>query len=221
MKLKPVFTIIFLAFFSFSFSQSIDFEGVITDAFGNTILGANIIAVEKNTQVLDGFGISNDSGYFRLTLKKDMDYDIKISFIGFQQIAFVLNKTADFKKDFKLEQQSEALDEVELVYEMPVTIKGDTIIYNADSFNTGTERKLGDVLKNISKLNDFKNDYLYPTYSGLYYAGVQDLNTKLIQYSFDNYCIDNYKEYYKLHEIAATYNDIQNVCKVLIEKYDQ
>jgi len=156
MKLKPVFTIIFLAFFSFSFSQNIDFEGVITDAFGNTILGANIIAVEKNTQVLDGFGISNDSGYFRLTLKKDTDYDIKISFIGFQQIAFVLNKTTDFKKDFKLEQQSEVLDEVELVYEMPVTIKGDTIIYNADSFNTGTERKLGDVLKNMPgiEIND-------------------------------------------------------------------
>jgi len=156
MKLKPVFTIIFLAFFSFSFSQNIDFEGVITDAFGNTILGANIIAVEKNTQILDGFGISNNSGYFRLTLKKDTDYDIKISFIGFQQITFVLNKTADFKKDFKLEQQAEALDEVELVYEMPVTIRGDTIIYNADSFNTGTERKLGDVLKNMPgiEIND-------------------------------------------------------------------
>jgi len=156
MKLKPVFIIIFLVFFSFSFSQNIDFEGVITDAFGNTILGANIIAVEKNTQILDGFGISNDSGYFRLTLKKDTDYDIKISFIGFQQITFVLNKTADFKKDFKLEQQAEALDEVELVYEMPVTIRGDTIIYNADSFNTGTERKLGDVLKNMPgiEIND-------------------------------------------------------------------
>ena len=156
MKLKPVFIIIFLVFFSFSFSQNIDFEGVITDTFGNTILGANIIAVEKNTQILDGFGISNDSGYFRLTLKKDTDYDIKISFIGFQQITFVLNKTADFKKDFKLEQQAEALDEVELVYEMPVTIRGDTIIYNADSFNTGTERKLGDVLKNMPgiEIND-------------------------------------------------------------------
>ena len=41
------------------------------------------------------------------------------------------------------------MDEVELVYEMPVTIKGDTIIYNADSFNTGSERKLEDVLKNM------------------------------------------------------------------------
>jgi hypothetical protein len=30
---------------------------------------------------------------------------------------------------------------------MPVSIKGDTIVYNADSFKTGTERKLEDVLK--------------------------------------------------------------------------
>ena len=156
MKLKTIYTGIFLTFFSFSFSQNIDFEGIITDAFDNTILGANIIAVEKSTQVLDGFGISNDSGYFSLTLKKDTDYDIKISFIGFKQIAFVLNKNVDFEKNFKLEQQAEALDEVELVYEMPVTIRGDTIIYNADSFNTGTERKLGDVLKNMPgiEIND-------------------------------------------------------------------
>ena len=156
MKLKILYTGVFLAFFSFSFSQNIDFEGIITDAFGNTILGANIIAIEKSTQVLDGFGISNDSGFFRLTLKKDTDYDIRISFIGFQQIAFVLNKSINFEKNFKLEQQAEALDEVELVYEMPVTIKGDTIIYNADSFNTGTERKLGDVLKNMPgiEIND-------------------------------------------------------------------
>jgi hypothetical protein len=27
---------------------------------------------------------------------------------------------------------------------MPVSIKGDTIVYNADSFKTGTERKLED-----------------------------------------------------------------------------
>ena len=32
---------------------------------------------------------------------------------------------------------------------MPVKISGDTLIYNADSFNTGTERKLEDVLKNL------------------------------------------------------------------------
>ncbi|MDA8847614.1 outer membrane beta-barrel family protein, partial [Flavobacteriaceae bacterium] len=44
----------------------------------------------------------------------------------------------------------------ELTYEMPVTISGDTLVYNADSFNTGTERKLEDVLKNLPgvEIND-------------------------------------------------------------------
>jgi hypothetical protein len=38
---------------------------------------------------------------------------------------------------------------VEIVREMPVSIKGDTIVYNADSFKSGTERKLEDVLKKL------------------------------------------------------------------------
>ena len=48
------------------------------------------------------------------------------------------------------------LDAVELVYEMPVSVKGDTLIYNADSFKNGTERKLEDVLKKLPgvEIND-------------------------------------------------------------------
>ena len=139
----------FLLFFtSFVYSQ-VRFEGVITDSMGNTIMGANVIAVEKESQILDGFGISNNSGFYRISLKKNTEYQIKISFIGFQQIELDLNLSEDFEKNFVLEQQAEALDEVEIVYEMPVTIKGDTIVYNADSFNTGSEKKLGDVLKNM------------------------------------------------------------------------
>ncbi len=38
--------------------------------------------------------------------------------------------------------------ELMIVSKMPVTIKGDTIVYNADSFKNGSERKLEDVLKN-------------------------------------------------------------------------
>jgi hypothetical protein len=133
----------------FALAQNIDFEGTITDESGNPIMGANIVAVEKETQILDGFGISNESGFYRLTLKKATNYDVKISFIGLKEIAFVLNEENNIEKNFVLEEQAESLDEVELVYEMPVTIKGDTIIYNADSFNTGSERKLEDVLKNM------------------------------------------------------------------------
>ena len=46
----------------FVVAQNIDLEGTITDGNGTPIMGANIIAVEKETQILDGFGISNESG---------------------------------------------------------------------------------------------------------------------------------------------------------------
>ena len=91
--MKKIFFILLLFVTSSIFSQA-RFEGVITDSFGNVIMGANVIAVEKDTQILDGFGISNDSGFFRISLKKDLDYQIKISFIGFQQIVLLLKEGA-------------------------------------------------------------------------------------------------------------------------------
>ena len=42
----------------FIYSQS-SISGKITDIDGNSIMGANIIAVNNETNVLDGFGISN------------------------------------------------------------------------------------------------------------------------------------------------------------------
>ena len=132
----------------FLFSQ-VNLSGEIKDQTGYSIMGANIIAVNNETQILDGFGISNDNGYFSLNLKKDTEFNIKITFIGYKPIEFNISLSEDLIRDFVLEEQAEALDEVELVYEMPVEIKGDTIVYSADAFNTGTEKKLSDVLANM------------------------------------------------------------------------
>jgi hypothetical protein len=52
-------------------------------------------------------------------------------------------------KNIALEEGGIELDGVEIVREMPVSIKGDTIVYNADSFKSGTERKLEDILKKL------------------------------------------------------------------------
>ena len=41
-------------------------------------------------------------------------------------------------KNVKLNENN-ILDTVQLTYEMPVVISGDTLIYDADSFKTGTE----------------------------------------------------------------------------------
>ncbi len=140
--------LIFFLFPFFIYSQS-SISGKITDVDGNVIMGANIIAVNNETNVLDGFGISNENGFYNLNLKNNTEFNIKVTFIGFTPVEFNISLTQNITRNFALEEQAEALDEVEIVYEMPVTIKGDTIVYSADAFNTGTEKKLADVLKNM------------------------------------------------------------------------
>ena len=144
--MRYILLLLFLPVYVFSQSS---LSGSIKDQSGYPIMGANVIAVNNETSVLDGFGISNENGYFSINLKNGTEFNIKITFIGFKPIEFNTTLSDDTVKDFVLEEQSEALDAVEIVYEMPVEIRGDTIVYSADAFNTGTEKKLADVLKNL------------------------------------------------------------------------
>jgi hypothetical protein len=49
----------------------------------------------------------------------------------------------------RLKQNDTELGLVEVVSEMPVSMKGDTLTYKTDAFTTGTERKLEDVLEKL------------------------------------------------------------------------
>ena len=153
--MKIYLSAIFLLIFSFSYSQ-IKLEGYVKDSLGNGLELANVIAINKATSALDSYGITNEDGRYKLNLKKNTIYSIQVSYIGMKSAAERLETlTSDITKDFVL-QEDNLLDEVELTYEMPVTVSGDTLTYNADSFNKGTERKLEDVLENLPgvEIND-------------------------------------------------------------------
>ena len=153
--MKIYLSTIFLTIFSFSYSQ-IKLEGYVKDSLGNGLELANVIAINKATSALDSYGITNEDGRYKLNLKKNTIYSIQVSYIGMKSAAERLETlTSDLTKDFIL-QEDNLLDEVELTYEMPVTVSGDTLTYNADSFNKGTERKLEDVLENLPgvEIND-------------------------------------------------------------------
>ena len=73
--MKKILSIILLFSFLITYSQ-VRFEGKISDAYGNNIMGANVIAIEKESKILDGFGISSDTGYFRVSLKKSLLHQV-------------------------------------------------------------------------------------------------------------------------------------------------
>jgi len=110
----------------------------------------NVMAVNTATKAMDSYAITNDKGKYSLNLKPNTTYNLKISFLGMQSKEIeIVTSTIPISKNVTLEDSATELDGVEIIREMPVSIKGDTIVYNADSFKTGTERKLEDILKKL------------------------------------------------------------------------
>jgi len=133
-------------------AQSIKVQGTIKDSIGNPLELANVIAVVTANGDIESYSITNYEGRFQLDLPKGSGYTLKASFLGYRPEEKFINVTADSEDmtvDFRLDPLADELEGVEITYEMPVTVRGDTIVYNADSFKTGEERKLGDIMKNL------------------------------------------------------------------------
>lgn len=148
--MKTTIQIAFLFFTTIFYSQSIKLDGFITDSKSLGLEMANVMAVNRDTKAMDSYAITNDKGKFSLNLKANTTYSLKISYLGMQSKEMeIVTLTENINKTIVLEAGGIELDGVEIVREMPVSIKGDTIVYNADSFKTGTERKLEDILKRL------------------------------------------------------------------------
>jgi len=133
---------------SLSYAQ-ITVTGVVKDSLNNPLELASVVAFNKATNALQTYGVTDESGNYQLKLPKNNTYKMQVSYIGMKTLIDSITAVdADIKKDFTLALDN-ALDAVEITYEMPVVIKGDTLIYNADSFTDGSERKLEDILENL------------------------------------------------------------------------
>ena len=146
--MKKLTFITLLCFVNISLAQ-IKMQGVVKDSIGEPLELANVIAINQETSALESYAITNDKGKYILSLEKNTKYKLQVSYIGMKSFEEGITTVTDnIEKDITLLAEN-ALDAVELTYEMPVTVKGDTLVYNADSFKNGSERKLEDVIKNL------------------------------------------------------------------------
>ncbi len=149
--------LVVLSMLSAAYGQEITLSGIVKDTTGVGIDMANVIAINTETNALESYGITNHSGQYKLNLKSGNNFKVRVSYLGFKTEEFSFtapDNNAD--KDIVMHEQANQLDEVEVTYEMPVSVKGDTIVYDTDSFVTGTEKKLKDVLSNLPgvEIND-------------------------------------------------------------------
>ena len=146
--MRIYFTLALLLVSGIGLSQ-VKLQGVVRDSLGSPLELANVIAINKQSSALESFSVTTEDGKFMLSLSKNQTYNMQVSYIGMKTFEQEIStQEQDIIKDFNLSLDNN-LDAIELSYEMPVTVRGDTLIYNADSFKNGSERKLEDVLKNL------------------------------------------------------------------------
>ena len=146
--MKNLITTLLILVVCNSYSQ-LKFEGKVVDTLDAPLELANVVAINKATSALESYGITDANGDFKIKLTQDQTYKIQVSYVGLETLFDSLTTTdQDIYKKYQLKSEA-LLDEVTLNYKIPVKVSGDTLIYDADSFKTGTERKLEDILENL------------------------------------------------------------------------
>lgn len=146
--MNKIFFVVVFCLTNMAFSQ-IKLQGIVKDSIGNPLELANVIAINQETKALESYAITDAKGFYKLALSKNSEYGLQVSYIGMKTFKEIIAlKSDDLERDFTL-QLDNVLDAVELTYEMPVTVKGDTLVYNADSFKNGSERKLEDIIEKL------------------------------------------------------------------------
>ena len=140
------YLLISLTFCFISYAQ-INLEGTITDSLQSPLESASLVAINQKTKGLESYVLSDVNGKYKLKLSKNTKYNIQVSYIGLRTINdSISTKEINLIKSYTLRSDI-ILDEV--VVKMPIVVRGDTLIYNADSFKNGTERKLEDIIDKL------------------------------------------------------------------------
>jgi hypothetical protein len=144
------------------FGQKFNLSGVLTDTLNSPLPSATIMLLNAKDSSLVNFGVSDTKGAFSMKSIAHGKYIFKVSFVGYathtQSIApdpGVID--VDLGK-VKLGPQSTQLDEVVVQGEKAaVTVKRDTIEFNAGSFKTRANASVEDLLKKMPGI-DVEND---------------------------------------------------------------
>ena len=125
----------------------IKLEGIVTDSLQIPLEAASLVAINKKTRNLESYALTDINGKYKLNLNKNTNYNIQVSYIGLRTLEdSISTKEISLLKDYNLRSDI-ALQEV--IVKMPVIVRGDTLIYDADSFKNGTERKLEDIIDKL------------------------------------------------------------------------
>lgn len=136
---------------NFLYAQT-SIEGVVKDTQDNPIPSISVLATKMNSDTIEAYTYTNGKGEFSLKIKKKGWYELTFDGLAHtkKSIKIEVGNQREIKIDavFLYDEETQ-LDEVIIQADRPITIKKDTIIFDANAFSRGNEVVVEDLLKNI------------------------------------------------------------------------
>jgi hypothetical protein len=134
-------------------SNRISIRGSITDTSKAVMPGATVMLLTPKDSALVNFGRTNDKGVFEFRNVKRAPYILKVSYVGFLPLQVEVNPDNSDAVDLGAllikPIQKELLEVVVKTARAPLTIRGDTIEYNASSFKVPPGSTVEELLRKL------------------------------------------------------------------------
>lgn len=126
-------------------------RGEVRDSIGLPVFDASVSVFNSKNEGA-GFAFTDKEGFFSIELPCNENYEIEIEHFDYESYAqqIQLNKSQSLR--FQLKKATITLEQAVIQAKRPITVKGDTIEYDADSFRTAADENLEDLLKKLPGL---------------------------------------------------------------------
>jgi hypothetical protein len=157
-KMKRLHSLLAMLFISttFLFAQNpskVTLKGMVQDTSGVDQPFATVMLLNPKDSALINFTRGDDKGYFEFKNVKNMDYVLKISFVGYIPYQLSIAPSANPINDLgglRMKPITKELMEVVIrTAKAPLSIRGDTIEYNASSFKVPQGSTVEDLLRRL------------------------------------------------------------------------
>lgn len=145
--------LLMLSFSVAAVSQGNSLSGEIIDENGSPLVSSTVVLLNPSDSTMQYFGVSGTDGKFAIRNIRNGEYLMQVAFIGFT----TLYKTVGFPADnngnlgyIPLSPKTVSLDEVTVTGErIPMSIRDDTIEYDAKAFKVKPDGVVEDLLKKM------------------------------------------------------------------------
>ncbi len=152
MKFFLISSVLLFTFSTFSVYSQYEISGVVRTFDNAKLSNVNILCKAEDNSLV-AYSFSDKNGLFVLTPPELGKYNIEFSSLGYKSKVIEVNISTETKQvtnvNAMLEKVPLELNEVIVSANHPITIKKDTIVFDAKAFAKGDEEVIEDLLKNI------------------------------------------------------------------------